>query len=85
MTTLYYPCWISPGRRAGGWSFGPPCDTAGAAANYLRERIRQGATLGCVVEMRGQQKTPLADYVYPPAAKKIIAHWEELWDATENA
>lgn len=33
--------------------------------------------------MRGGEKTPLAEFVCPPAEQKIIRHWEGLWDATE--
>lgn len=81
---LYYPVWISPGRRAGGWSWGRPCDTAAEAGYLVRQEIARGASLGCVVEMAGVEKTPLAEYVSPRSARRLIEHWEQLWDATDH-
>lgn len=82
---LYYPVWISPGRKAGGWSFGRPCDTPQEADRLVRERMACGASLGCVVECKGGEKRPMVGHLQPSSAKKIVAHWEELWDATEDA
>lgn len=81
---LYYPVWIAPGRRKGGWAFGAPCNTPIEAYYALKQRMAEGATLGCVVEFKGGEKRPLAQFVQPPSARKIIDHWEDLWDATER-
>jgi hypothetical protein len=83
MSILYYPVWISPGRKTGHWSFGPPCTTPREADQVVKEHMATGATLGCVVEMAAGHKRPMAGHVQPPAAKKIIAHWEQLWGSTE--
>lgn len=84
----YYPVWISPSRQLRGWSFGPACDSPVEANRVLKDRLKEGATLGCVVEMRkgpkGVEKTPLITYVQPASARKILEHWEDLWDSTEG-
>ena len=81
--TLYYPAWISSSGRVS-LRWGKPCDTAPQAAFAGREIARRGeATLAFVVRFSGGEKTPLATYVYPPSARRIVQHWESLWDATE--
>lgn len=41
------------------------------------------ASLAFVVQFAGGEKTPLAKYTSPESAKKIVCHWEALWEATE--
>ena len=82
--TLYYPVWIAPGRKAGGWSWGKPCDTPKEADQIVKEKfLAENATLGCVVQMSGGEKILMANHVKPPSARRIIEHWEDLWQATE--
>ena len=81
---LYYPVWISPGRKSGGWSWGPPCETRPAAAAILADRIAGGAPLGTLVRLSGGIKTPLGEHTLPREHRKVLAHWEDLWTATES-
>jgi hypothetical protein len=80
---LFYPVWVSrTGTRSLRW--GKPCDSAGEALQLGKLAVRQGtASLAFVVRFFQGEKTPLPTYVYPLAAREVIRHWEELWDATE--
>lgn len=81
---LYYPVWIAPGRKAGGWSWGKACDSAKEADEITKQKILAGAPIACVVEFAGGIKTPIIRYLRPPSARRVVAHWEGLWDATEE-
>lgn len=82
--TLFYPVWVSnSGRVALRW--GRPCDSPSEARQDGRAKADAGeATLAFVVEFSGGEKTPLSRFVYPERARKVIAHWEALWAATEG-
>lgn len=81
---LYYPVWIAPGRKAGGWSWGKPCDTPGEADQILKQQfLAEKATLGCVVKITDGAKRPLLSHARPTSARTIIEHWQNLLDATE--
>jgi hypothetical protein len=41
------------------------------------------ASLAFVVEAKGAVKTPMTTYVYPESARKVVRHWESLWDACD--
>lgn len=79
---LYYPVWVSTsGRVALRW--GAPQDTPAAAAQIGHAEVKAGrASLSFVVELKDGAKTPLPGYTRPESARKIIMHWEALWDAT---
>lgn len=91
--TLYYPVWVSSGATRGGFFWGKPCDSRKEAAKVLQEKMRSQAIppnpaldspFGTVVEMSGGEKIPLAGYVMPMSARKIVQHWEALMQATET-
>ena len=46
--------------------------------------MRARATLAFVVRFGDGAAKPLLSYVNPPSAQRIVAHWEELWEATES-
>lgn len=80
---LFYPAWISTtGRVSLRW--GRPCDSVPEAKAAGKAEVDAGrASLSFVVEFSGGERRPLAIGVYPEKARKIIRHWEALWDATE--
>lgn len=80
---LYYPVMVAAhGRVSLRW--GKPCDTPSEAKHLGRTEVDAGnATMSFVVRFAGGEKTPLPSYTYPAAARKIIEHWESLWDATD--
>lgn len=81
---LYYPVWISPGRKTGGWSWGRPCDSPREAVEARKVAMADcGATLGCVVRAGDGEMRPMISYLVPPSARKIAGHWDELWDCTD--
>ena len=82
--TLYYPCWVSTtGRVSLRW--GKPCDTPVEAKALGKAEVDAGrASLSFVVEFSGGEKRPLANYVCPESARKIVLHWEALWSATDE-
>lgn len=80
---LFYPCWISPGRKTGGWSWGEPCDSQSEATAIVTQRVAAGAPLGCVVKIAGGVKTPIASSVRPVSCRQVVYHWEDLWEGTE--
>lgn len=81
---LFYPVWVSnSGRVSLRW--GKPCDAPGEANAVGKAEVEAGrATLSFVVEFSEGEKKPLASWTHPPAARKIIKHWEALWEATEG-
>lgn len=81
---LWYPVWISPGRKEGGWSWGRPCDSVAEASAQLRTRMDEGASLGTVVEFAAGRKTPIHSRTLPPSARKIVERWDDLWEETET-
>jgi len=81
--TLFYPAWISTSGRVS-LRWGRSCDTPSEARQVGRSRVASGeASLAFVVRFSGGEKTPLPTYTYPESARKIVEHWERLWDATE--
>lgn len=80
---LFYPVWVSQtGRVSLRW--GKPCDAPSEAAKIGKAQIEAGnATVAFVVRFGGGVREPLATYIYPPSARRIVEHWERLWDATE--
>lgn len=82
---IYYPAWIAPNRAQGGWSWGKACDTPAEAAAVVKSKLMgEAATMGVVVEFKDGIKTPMASYIWPPSARKIVGHWEDLWATTET-
>lgn len=82
--TLYYPVWVS----TTGWvslRWGKPCDSPSEARNVGRTEVDAGnASVSFVVRMGDGEKTPMPTYTYPAPARKVVEHWESLWDATEE-
>lgn len=80
---LYYPVWVSnSGRVSLRW--GKPCDKPTEAKAEGKGEVDAGrATISFVVKFADGEKTPMASYTYPMAARKIVEHWESLWEATE--
>ena len=84
---LFYPAWISnhAGDSGPALKWGKPCDTPGEARRIGMAEVDGGrATLSFVVRFAGGEKVPLARYVHPKSARRIIEHWEQLLDATEG-
>lgn len=80
----FYSAWVSTSGRVS-LRWGPPCDTAAEARTIGRVKVVEGqASVSFVVRFAGGKKTPLSGYTHPASAKKIIEHWESLWDATET-
>jgi hypothetical protein len=81
---LYYPVWVSAtGRISLRW--GKPCDTASEAAKIGKAQVAgENATVAFVVRFGDGKREPLTTSVYPPSARRIIEHWESLWEATEG-
>jgi hypothetical protein len=83
--TLYYPVYIAPGRKTGGWTWGKPCDTLVEAGRWLNDEMESiGSPMGLIVEFANGQKTPMVDHIRPESAKKVVRHWEKLWEITEE-
>lgn len=83
--TLYYPVYIAPGRKTGGWSWGKPHDTIQEAAAWLEAEMEAiGSPLGTIVEFSGGEKVPLAGQVRPKDARQIVRRWELLMDCTDT-
>jgi len=81
---VYYPVWVSAAGRVS-LRWGPPCDTPADAARLGKAEVRAGtASLSFVVEVRGGAETPLPNWTYPEAARKVVMHYERLWDATDT-
>ena len=82
--TLFYPIWVSmSGRRSLMW--GKPCDAPSEAKAIGRAQVDAGkASLSFVVRFGDGAREPMPQYVHPQSARKIIEHWESLWDATER-
>lgn len=81
---LFYPAWVSrSGRISLRW--GRPCDSPGEAQRAGKAAISRGdASLAFVVRFGGGAREPMARFTSPEPARKIIEHWESLWDATET-
>lgn len=81
---LYYPVWVSTtGPVSLRW--GKPCETPDNAMSAGREKVEEGqASLAFVVRFADNEKTPLESYIYPTSARKIIRHWESVWEAIEE-
>lgn len=85
--TLYYTAWISnhAGNSGPPLKWGKPCDTAAEAKALGKAEVEAGrATLSFVVRFSSGEKTPMPGYVHPPSARRIIEHWEALWEAVEK-
>ena len=79
---LFYPVWISVGRKDDAVSWGEPCDTAKEAREILKDRVGSGrASMGVVVRFGDSKRVPMQSYVYPASAEKVIRHWEEIKSA----
>jgi len=80
----YYSVHVSAsGRRSLRWS--EPCDSPSQARKIGRARIDSGdATLSFVVEMSDRGKLVLGSYTLPPAARKVVDHYEALLEALED-
>jgi hypothetical protein len=86
--TLYYPVYVAtraPARRGSSLCWGRPCDTIGEAGRVGKAAVDSGeASLSFVVRFGGGEKTPLSRATYPRSARRVIEHWEALWDATDG-
>ena len=80
---LYYPVWVANhGRVSLRW--GKPCDTPAEACRIGKAEVDAGtATLSFVVKFANGEKTPMMGCTKPESARKIIQHWEALWDAVD--
>lgn len=77
--TLWYPVWIAPGRKGGGWSFGRPYDSREQAASALAaEIIARGLGLGCVVRAADGELQPVRDLLVPGEAREVCTLWDRL-------
>lgn len=80
--TLYYPIWISAGRRGDPISFGRPCDTPSGAARQVQARIDAGdASMGVVARFADGKREIVERYTRPPSARKIVQHYLDIDDA----
>ena len=76
----YYPVWIAAGgqnviRR------GPDCATPNEAAAVIKDKLAKGyASLGMVI-MDGEV---MGNNIYPPSARKLIAHYEAILNYLER-
>jgi hypothetical protein len=79
---LHYPVWVSMcGQRSLCW--GAPCDAPSTALKIAESHIQSGnASLAFVVRYVDGKKTPMRHFIKPVSARKIIGHWEALWDAS---
>lgn len=81
--TLFYPAWISTSGRVS-LRWGKPCDQPSEAIAVGKAEVQSGnATVAFVVRFAGGERTPLPNWTYPGPARKIVKHWESLWDATD--
>ena len=82
--TLFYPVLIRTRGRVG-LHMGAGCATAAAAKAVVKIAVDCGAaSMGTVAREANGEREPLARYVYPPNACRIVEHWEAIWDATEK-
>jgi hypothetical protein len=83
--SLWYPVWIADGRKAGGWSWGPLCNTREQATEHLAgEMIERGHSLGCVVCAGGGELWPVRELVVPAEARQVCVWWDRLEDVCEG-
>jgi len=84
LKVLFYPAWVSSsGRTSLRW--GKPCDTPSEAGRIGAGRVKSGeAAVAFVVRFGNGERVPLSSFTYPPSARRIVEHWEALWDATEG-
>lgn len=80
--TRYYCVHVSQrGKVSLRW--GPPLPRPSEAAARGRALIAQGeASAAFVVRAAGDERTVVVSYTQPPAARKLIEHYEELMEAT---
>jgi hypothetical protein len=80
---LFYPVWVSSSGRVS-LRWGKPCDTPGEARRAGKEAIARGeATTAFVVRFADGKKEPMPSFTSPELARRVVEHWELLWDATE--
>lgn len=83
---VYYPLWIAAGghhtiRR------GPDCAKASDAAAIIKEKLAKGyASTGLVVQVRADgTHDVMGSSIYPPSARKVIDHYEQILAAIDPA
>lgn len=80
---IYYPVWISPGRKDSPISWGAPCDRPSEAAAIIKARIADGASIGVVVRIGDGTREVMETYTWPVSARKLIRHYLDIVDAVE--
>jgi hypothetical protein len=60
--------------------------TPGKATSIIKEKLAKGyASLGVVVEVEGDgSRRVLETYIFPPAAQKVVRHYEDILDSLEE-
>lgn len=80
-SSLWYPVWITDGRKSGRWCWGPPCREREEAAEHLADvmiRRAHSVRLGCVVRAAEGELQPVRDLMVPGEAREVCTLWDRL-------
>src|SRR5437899_674846 len=82
---VYYPVWISDGRKDNPISWGKPCNLLGQALRLLKDRLASGgASMGVIIKFAEGKKQALEPHILPRSARVAIRHYLDILDSLQE-